>query len=351
MLTRYSRFIALMAALSNFIASVQVRGLKSQQSPVAAHWHPIPYQVTHQWPNAHRVSAAEITSNRSRQRSHLSRVISAPEQVNRDSSAAATASWKSSVSLTRQIVIHISSRLHQQSALLRKLSGRTRPTINRRLNPLLLPLRLLLALLRLILLPLRILLLPVILLLRALLRLLRLLLLLLNPLFYLYLALVALNLAANIARLVLLILRLIFLFRFKKRNRKESDEETRIITLDDESPVEYSTTKRPHPKGGKKRPQARAPKSADAWSDRADGKLEAHLFKLAQDDMIDKLRCLGLLSQIASAWSTEAETVLGLQHHQQPLRRLCNFHYELLQPHAFSPPMTHTQPESSVIGG
>lgn len=111
--------------------------------------------------------------------------------------------------------------------------------LERRINPIILPLRILAALLRLLLLPLRILLAPLIVLLRALLQILRLLLqlirillLLINPFFYLFLLLEAINIAANIARIVAMILRLIFK-RFH-RHRKDEEESTRVITLEEE---------------------------------------------------------------------------------------------------------------------
>ena len=107
---------------------------------------------------------------------------------------------------------------------------RSADKLERRINPLLLPLRLIALLLRIILLPLRILLAPLIVILRALIELLRVLLLLINPLFYIYLLLVALNVAANVARIVRLILRIIF--RRIRRKRKDEREERAIITLD-----------------------------------------------------------------------------------------------------------------------
>lgn len=110
-----------------------------------------------------------------------------------------------------------------------KLQRLTRTKIERRVNPLLLPIRLLLALLRILLLPLRILLAPLIILLRilvrALIQLLRLLLLLINPFFYLFLILEAFNIAGRIARLIL---RLMFRRRHEKENKEES---THVITL------------------------------------------------------------------------------------------------------------------------
>lgn len=99
--------------------------------------------------------------------------------------------------------------------------------LERRIGPLLLPLRLLLALLRILLLPLRILLAPLILLLQVV----RLLLRLLDPLFYLELLLLALSVAANIARGIL---RLIFLLRRRRKQEKKDDRETKVITLFEE---------------------------------------------------------------------------------------------------------------------
>lgn len=113
---------------------------------------------------------------------------------------------------------------------------RSRDKLQRRINPLILPLRLLLVLLRILLLPLIFLLEPLLQVLRLLLQLLRILLLLINPFFFLFLFLEALNIAMNIARIVAMILRIIFR-RIFERERKDKDEEEskRIITLVEEN--------------------------------------------------------------------------------------------------------------------
>lgn len=249
-------------------------------------------------------------------------------------------SWELDAAFTKRIVADTFRKLqlgqlHHRLAKSGKswLESKRQPSIERRVNPLLLPLRLLLALLRILLLPLRILLAPVILLLRALLRLLRLLIQLLNPLFYLFLALMVLNIGANIARIVLLILRLIFLRRLRKR--KLEYEETRVITLDADSlPVEPQEHKSKQRKKTKKKPTPGKVNSSRVdlayAARRIDGELEAKLIRSAQEDMIDKLRCLGLLSQLAPLWSTEAEIVGHFNRDKAAWRKLCNFHPQVL---------------------
>lgn len=98
--------------------------------------------------------------------------------------------------------------------------------IERRVNPLLIPIRILLALLRILLLPLRILLAPLIVLLRAIVQLLRVLFLLINPFF------IAFQIF-NIARIIELILRTIF-ERIFRRMRKHREEDVKVITLKEE---------------------------------------------------------------------------------------------------------------------
>jgi len=107
---------------------------------------------------------------------------------------------------------------------------RSADKLERRIDPLLLPLRLIALLSRIILVPLRIQLAPLIAILRALIELLRVLSQLINPLFYIYLFLIVLNVAANVARIVRLILRPIF--RRIRRKRKDESGERAIITLD-----------------------------------------------------------------------------------------------------------------------
>lgn len=266
-------------------------------------------------------------------------------------------SWLSGAAFTGRIVADTLRRLElgkpiQQAAesnmkLFRLYQVHKRqPSLERRVNPLLLPLRLLLALLRILLLPLRILLAPVILLLRALLRLIRLLVLLINPLFYLYLALMVLNIGANIARIVLLILRLIFLRRLKKR--KHEEEETRVITLDADSlPVEHGKQKSKLRASKKSPAQGKASKIARADPAAAtDAELEAKLIRSAQDDMIDKLRCLGLLSQLAPSWITEAEMAANLNKEKPALSKLCNFHPQV----SLQFNLNQTTPNSPSVG-
>lgn len=111
-----------------------------------------------------------------------------------------------------------------------------RPSAQRRLNPLLLPLRLLAALLRLLLLPLRILLAPLIILLRAILQLLRqlirFLLFFINPVILINGPLFVLNILAQIARIILMILaRILFRIRHRHEHEKRPKQETRIITV------------------------------------------------------------------------------------------------------------------------
>ena len=153
---------------------------------------------------------------------------------------------------------------HAASSAEGKISFRfKRPAkLERRVNPLLLPLRLLVALLRLLLLPLRILLAPLIILLRALLRLLRvLILLLINPFVLIF---EGLFVAANIARIVLTIIaRIMIILRIKKRREKDEHEQVEVITIVEEEeklnkPNEHKHTnkrRRKRPKEIKKKPQ------------------------------------------------------------------------------------------------
>lgn len=115
--------------------------------------------------------------------------------------------------------------------------------IQRRINPLLLPLRILAALLRILLLPLRILLAPLIVLLRALLQILRMLLRLLvelifgGPIFLANVARILLMIVAEILRIIL---------RIRRRELEEKDEhrERHVITIVEEDTT-TTTTMRP----------------------------------------------------------------------------------------------------------
>lgn len=118
----------------------------------------------------------------------------------------------------------------------RKSSKLTRQTkIERRVNPILLPLRILIDLLRIITLPLRILLAPLIILLRAIVeilaRLIGLLLFFINPFFFIFVGFQIFN----IARIVASILRIIFNRIFRRREHEKREERNvTVITLTEE---------------------------------------------------------------------------------------------------------------------
>lgn len=114
-----------------------------------------------------------------------------------------------------------------------------RAKIERRVNPILLPIRAIIILIRILTLPLRILLAPLIILLRAIVallraiivNLLRLLLFFINPFFFIFVAFQIFN----IARIIGLILRIIFIRIFRRRKHEKREErDVKVITLNEE---------------------------------------------------------------------------------------------------------------------
>lgn len=172
---------------------------------------------------------------------------------------------------------------------LRQPRGWQLDKMERRINPLLLPLRLLAAIVRLLLLPLRILLAPLLILLRALLQLLRLLLRLLNPIFLLLLALQGANLVLQVARIILMIVARILRI-LRRRHEKEEQRETEVITVDEgerlQAPAKVpmkATCRRPaqhHPGDGSDRRRADwglgLEREAAKWGALVDRLLEEH---------------------------------------------------------------------------